>query len=191
MDGTEEVPLCFIFCPAVATSPVPPDPADELKIKQHHGPRWTPTYFSIVRSIPGYEWKVGWVTHLLPVYLVKSDVSHSRWYSLKFEAIGDDRSMKYASPGQPEIALLISDKINTILVFPHAPFYVGQFAAFYKPAPIIQGTRVHHIWLVIINKLLWNGVQPRDFFTAMDSQGYLFHPYKSDFTQPLFVPQMV
>ena len=36
-DETEEVPA-FLILPPVATSLVP-DPPDELKIKQHHGPR--------------------------------------------------------------------------------------------------------------------------------------------------------
>ena len=38
VDETEEVPA-FLILPPVATSLVPPDPPDELKIKQHHGPR--------------------------------------------------------------------------------------------------------------------------------------------------------
>ena len=37
VDETEEVPA-FLILPPVATSLVP-DPPDELKIKQHHGPR--------------------------------------------------------------------------------------------------------------------------------------------------------
>ena len=38
VEETEEVPA-FLILPPVATSLVPADPPDELKIKQHHGPR--------------------------------------------------------------------------------------------------------------------------------------------------------
>ena len=82
-DETEEVPAFLIF-PPVATSLVPADPPDELKIKQHHGPRRNahillhPGIPSSMNDLIKLESGLGHP----PVYLVKSDVSYSR-YSLK------------------------------------------------------------------------------------------------------------
>ena len=66
----------FRILPAVATSLLSPDPADELKIKQHHGPRRNahillhPGIPSSMNDLIKLESGLGHP----PVYLVKSDV---------------------------------------------------------------------------------------------------------------------